>query len=113
VSASVKVGFVHITVSVEVGVDLHLWGPPLGGQARVHLWFVSFTLDFGASRPPPRTVTWADFVTQLPPATSALSLAAVSGRRATPSGDDPGVWYVGTHGFSFATHSALPASDLK
>jgi hypothetical protein len=113
VSASVKVWFVHVTVSVEVGVDLHLWGPPLGGAARLHLWFVSFTLDFGAPRPSLRVVTWTDFAKQLPPAASALSLTAVSGRQATPSGDDPSVWYVGTHGFSFASHSAVPASNLR
>ncbi|WP_438485438.1 DUF6603 domain-containing protein [Streptomyces sp. S186] len=112
VSASVKVLFAHITVSVEVGVDVHMYGPPLGGTARVHLWFISFSLHFGSDGPPQRAVAWKDFEKQLPPPQKSLTLNAVSGRQPTPPGDDDTVWYVGTHGFTFASRSAVPATVL-
>ncbi|QIS14052.1 DUF6603 domain-containing protein [Nocardia arthritidis] len=67
VSLTIDVWFVHATLSAELGVDLDLWGPPVGGQATVHLWFVSFTIGFGADKPGDRpSVSWDQFRTQLP-----------------------------------------------
>ncbi|MEU4745166.1 DUF6603 domain-containing protein, partial [Actinosynnema sp. NPDC023658] len=50
VEGSVKILFVRITVRLEVGVSLGIWGPPAGGEAQVKVWFISFTIGFGRSR---------------------------------------------------------------
>ncbi|MFD7598424.1 DUF6603 domain-containing protein [Kitasatospora sp. NPDC059812] len=121
---SLHVWFVHITISLELGVDVELWGPPIGGNATVHLWFISFHIGFGKSRPdhlPP--VPWTDFQSQLPPkqqAVQANPVAGLSWKPTAPSslarvgddGTDTGPWYASTHGFSFVTSSAVPASKV-
>ncbi|WP_411130395.1 DUF6603 domain-containing protein [Streptomyces sp. x-19] len=65
-AATIKVLFVRVRVSVEVGVELDLWTPPLGGRATVKLWFVSFTFSFGSSRNTTPAADWPETRTQLP-----------------------------------------------
>jgi hypothetical protein len=61
------------TITVQVGADLHLSGPPFGGTARVDLWIMSFTISFGAQPPSQKQdLTWDQFQTAfLPPVKSA------------------------------------------
>lgn len=69
IGCSVKIDllFVSCTISVEVGADLALWGPPTGGTVHVHLWIVSFTVSFGEDRSAVQTVTdWTGFQQLLP-----------------------------------------------
>ncbi|KAK7995737.1 hypothetical protein PG990_014510 [Apiospora arundinis] len=47
VSFNIDFLFVHTHISVEIGADLTLWGPPLAGTVRVDLWVASFSIDFG------------------------------------------------------------------
>ena len=35
-------------ISVDVGADLHIWGPEFSGKAHIHLWIVTFDVTFGA-----------------------------------------------------------------
>jgi hypothetical protein len=86
--------FTSVTVSVELGAELELWGPPTGGQVHVSWFIISFTIPFGADRkPPPGYLDWSDFATLLPqndakPAPlRADGLQAVEGVQAT--GDVP------------------------
>ncbi|MEK2607007.1 DUF6603 domain-containing protein [Burkholderia arboris] len=67
--ASVRVSllFVHVTVSIHLGVGLEIWGPEFSGKARVDLKIVKFTLSFGGGKTQPAPVSWSDFVTQLLP----------------------------------------------
>lgn len=54
------------TFKVELGADIHLWGPEMAGKATVHWWVISFTVSFGASGTSPNTTTiidWGDFNT--------------------------------------------------
>ncbi|WP_372497827.1 DUF6603 domain-containing protein, partial [Streptomyces clavuligerus] len=106
------------TVRGEVGVDLDLWGPRVGGIATVHLWCIDFDISFGASAqkdPPP--VPWSEFQEQLPAPEERLRITPLRGilpedesvrarRRAT--GDER--WVVSADGFSFSTTTAVPAS---
>ncbi|MFB7470684.1 DUF6603 domain-containing protein [Kitasatospora sp. NPDC056184] len=121
---SLKIWFVHITISLELGVDVELWGPPIGGSATVHLWFISFRIGFGKSRPDGLpAVPWTDFQQQLPPRKQSVQAHPVNGLSWQPAdpasiartGDDgpeTGPWYTSTHGFSFVTSSAVPASRV-
>ncbi|HTJ54917.1 MAG TPA: DUF6603 domain-containing protein [Nitrosospira sp.] len=77
VAATVKVWFVKIRVQVEVGVQLSLYGPPLGGRAEVRLWFVTFTFPIGVSKESVPLIVWEDFAQQLP---SPIQLTLQGGR---------------------------------
>ncbi|MEU5187519.1 DUF6603 domain-containing protein [Streptomyces klenkii] len=118
----VRIGFAVdlwlFTVRGEVGVDLDVWGPPVGGIATVHLWCIDFDVAFGASgERKPDPIPWSEFQEQLPARDQMLRITPLTGilpedestraRRAN-AGDDR--WVVSADGFSFATSTALPAS---
>ncbi|MFF0625138.1 DUF6603 domain-containing protein [Streptomyces sp. NPDC004296] len=118
VSASIKVWFVRITISIEIGVDVRVWGPAVGGEATVHLWFISFTIGFGADR---RTkepaLGWGGFQGMLPPPTAMVRTVPVAGYTGE-SAPDPGVrggakpWLVDSGGFTFTADTQAPVSKL-
>jgi hypothetical protein len=121
VQATVSVAFVHVTVSVEVGVDLDWWSPPAGGHADVHLWFLSWAFDFGDPSPDHRTVSWTAFQSQLPPRASAKrTWTEMKEMPTTPDEDKqaigdpqiPVVWTTGNRRFVFGTSAAVPATQL-
>ncbi|MDI2130034.1 DUF6603 domain-containing protein [Yinghuangia seranimata] len=116
VAATVKVWFVRVRISVEVGIDLHLWLPPFGGRATVKLWFISFSFGFGSSRDSTPSVDWPEFRAQIP---APVRVAANEGlltdidqeeivRRAATK--EPTL--VSSAGFSFTTEAGIPASHL-
>jgi hypothetical protein len=50
------------TISVSLGAGLSIWGPDFSGTAYIHLWIVTFRIDFGASADTkPKPITWEDF----------------------------------------------------
>ncbi|MFF7725695.1 DUF6603 domain-containing protein [Streptomyces sp. NPDC008001] len=119
----VRIGFAVdlwlFTVRGEVGVDLDLWGPPVGGIATVHLWCIDFDVSFGAGPGGAREVGWGEFQEQLPARDRMLRITPLSGilpedeatrARRRNAGDDR--WVVSADGFSFSTTTALPASKL-
>ncbi|MEO8433927.1 MAG: DUF6603 domain-containing protein [Pyrinomonadaceae bacterium] len=58
--------FVHVTLSVEIGADFHLWGPPVGGTVHIDWYIISFTIGFGSDKNPPTEIGWDDFKQMLP-----------------------------------------------
>jgi hypothetical protein len=51
--------FVTVTVKAELGADLTLWGPKMGGKAHVDWSVISFTVHFGADpRDKPQPLDW-------------------------------------------------------
>jgi hypothetical protein len=69
-TVSIPLGFATITISIrlELGVELHLWGPPFAGKAVVDLWIISFTIPFGPDKAPPQPLEAPEFVQSfLPP----------------------------------------------
>ncbi|WP_374971644.1 DUF6603 domain-containing protein [Blautia producta] len=48
-SLRVKVLFVSVTLKLELGAMLHIWGPDFSGAARISLWIFSFNVTFGAN----------------------------------------------------------------
>jgi hypothetical protein len=62
VSYRVNIAFIHKTITLELGVDVQMWGPEFGGQAEVRLWIISFTVNFGVPNiAAETTVTWQKF----------------------------------------------------
>lgn len=54
---------VRVTISVDVGAQLHLWGPDFSGTATIDLSVISFTIAFGAgaSQAPKPLEKWSEF----------------------------------------------------
>ncbi|OEJ30032.1 DUF6603 domain-containing protein [Streptomyces subrutilus] len=116
VSATIKIWFVKIKISIEVGVSVRVWGPAVGGEATVHLWFISFTIGFGADR---RNQTpaldWGGFQGMLPPPENMVRTTAIAGYTgegapATRSAVKP--WLVSNGGFTFTADSQAPLSKI-
>jgi hypothetical protein len=78
VSYTVHVWFVHVTISVHLGVNASLYGPPFGGEATIHVGPFNVTIHFGHSSPPALPpLTWSAFSSSFLPA--ATVRAAISG----------------------------------
>jgi hypothetical protein len=62
VSYRVNIAFIHKTITLELGVDVQMWGPEFGGEAQVRLWIISFTVGFGVGKDTGETtVDWQKF----------------------------------------------------
>jgi hypothetical protein len=128
--------FCTVTITADISADLEIWGPAFTGHAEVHLWFVSFGIDFGAgaSRDLPKC-EWPEFVsaflTPAPPAraphalhalhaqhpmaaaadaagTPVLEIIPVNGTRVAPaeSGHD---WYADPQTTTLKVKTTMPA----
>ncbi|WP_167539119.1 DUF6603 domain-containing protein [Streptomyces tubercidicus] len=116
VAATVKVLFVRVRISLEVGVSLDLWGPPIGGRAKVKIWFITFTINFGNSRDGAPAIEWPEFRVQLP---APLSLTPLWGLLADVDPEETAARsaagepvLVSCEGFAVRTEAAVPASRI-
>ena len=127
--------FTTVTLSVELGAQLEVWGPPTGGTVHVDWYIISFTIGFGAERenPDDQTLHWTDFQTLLPTgqpaganASAPATLAAAVGAGAPPPAvlgasieggltaqDDTDAWTVRADQLAFSVSSAVPASAIE
>lgn len=101
------------TITVELGADVDLWGPPTGGTATVHFWILSCTVSFGAGpTDDPGKLEWPGFKALLP--TAPLQLAATGGVGGEETGKDgTKTWIVRSGSFAFTSRSAVPASAVS
>ena len=58
VALNLNLGFVRVNLSFELGASVNLYGPPLGGKARISLWIISFTVPFGQAKSTPPALRW-------------------------------------------------------
>lgn len=134
VSLTVHVLFVKATIKVEVGADLDIWGPPIGGVAKVHLWIISFSIGFGAGQDAGQMyVSLDDFATLLPqkkgeekegrsvgaaansaapklPFDNVVRLRLTGGH--LPIKDDSGTWYIRESTFKFDLETVWPLTAV-
>jgi hypothetical protein len=124
--------FTTVTLSVELGASLELWGPPTGGVAHVHWYIISFSVSFGAESTGGTSaqLKWGEFTGLLPqhPALQGQALAAAP--TTTPaaasavlsvqingglSSQDSatGAWTVRADELVFTTSSAVPCSSIS
>jgi hypothetical protein len=75
VSYRLDLGFTSVTLSVELGATLSLWGPPTGGVANIDWYIISFSVGFGAGEASPDDLTldWKGFSALLPNSSSNQS----------------------------------------
>ena len=88
VSVTLELLFFSVSLTVEIGADLHVWGPPFAGTARVSFYVVSFTIAFGnQDKPAPLPLDWKEFsLSFLPADDSVLSIGFSSGLLAQAQG---------------------------
>jgi uncharacterized protein DUF6603 len=106
-------------IRLDASADLHLWGPPFSGTARVSLSTVEFDITFGAGAPSaPQPIDWPQFKRSfLPPAGTAGATAPYCGvslrdglvRKVAPAAsEDLGV--VDPKRFVLVTDSVIPST---
>ncbi|KOS19910.1 hypothetical protein ESCO_005590 [Escovopsis weberi] len=81
VYVEIKILFIHIKISVEIGAQLYLWGPPVAGRVHVDLWVVSFDINFGDSEsgvPPITLLEFYNLVLQASESQEAASSAMLA-----------------------------------
>ncbi|QJB37995.1 hypothetical protein HF324_09080 [Chitinophaga oryzae] len=131
VSLTVKVWFIHKTLSASVGAAVDMWGPPIGGIVRVHVVFVTFKIRIGsdgAQDKNKQVLVWDEFKEMLPKPedrctiiandglTNMLEKDTVSGQ-IIYNGDTTGnpttkVWFLRSGRLRFTTKSMIPATSL-
>jgi hypothetical protein len=107
--------FCSFDITVSIGADLHIWGPEFAGQATVHLWIASFTINFGNSSTQAMSpISWSEFKTSfLGDDNKVCSISVSSGLIKTLQGkDDQDFWIVDPENASFITNSAIPIKQL-
>ncbi|KAF4963303.1 hypothetical protein FSARC_8671 [Fusarium sarcochroum] len=80
VGFSIDFWFIHIRISVQIGAELYLWGPPVAGRVHVDFWIVAFDINFGDYISKDEHVSLSEFyqlVLQDSPATSLASARAL------------------------------------
>ena len=141
VSYRIHVWFITKTLKIELGADLTVWGPKTGGKVHVHLFIVSFTVNFGASKsdgPPPLEWTNEDGTgfaqTLLPHKTTSSQAASISAETASNGGVQPSgiytiaindglmktytdetqtIWVVRPNNFVFSAVTAIPTTQVE
>lgn len=112
--------FAHIrtTISVDVGAQLHLWGPEFSGTATIDLSVISFTIAFGAgaSQKPPPIALWSNFEksflpvkeesSSLPAKEQVCSISVKDGLVRKIEGEDR--WIMNPKEFALVVDSAVP-----
>ncbi|HKY41777.1 MAG TPA: DUF6603 domain-containing protein, partial [Pyrinomonadaceae bacterium] len=117
-TARIPLGFATITISirVELGVELHLWGPPFAGKAIVDLSIISFTIPFGPDKEPPQPLKAPEFAQSfLPPAKSPVPVIAVrinDGLLTQREKNNEVLRVVNAHALSLTAESLIPSTSF-
>lgn len=103
-------GHVRKTISVDVGAELHLWGPDFSGTARIDLSVISFTIAFGAgaSQKLPAIKEWSSFHQSFLPAKDVCSISVTDGLVRKIEANKKERWIINRKQFSLMIDSAIP-----
>lgn len=98
------------TLTLELGADLHIWGPEFSGTAQIHIWIFTVGINFGAgNNQEPPELSWKEFREGFLPAIPKWESVAVTQGliNQLKIGDEN--WYiVNPKEFVMETSSALP-----
>ncbi|KAF4456305.1 hypothetical protein F53441_1550 [Fusarium austroafricanum] len=78
VGFSIDFWFIHIRISVQIGAELYLWGPPVAGRVHVDFWIVAFDINFGDHISKDETISLSEFYELVLQETAASSFASAS-----------------------------------
>lgn len=130
ISYTLNLWFTSVTLKVELGAQLEIYGPPTGGKVLVDWKIISFTIAFGADRVQANSLlSWEEFSTLLPqndpPATKRLRApAAVAGPEPLKNvikvnigagliklAEDEQTWLVRADALVFSIETAFPLTE--
>ncbi len=99
----------HITV--DVGADLHIWGPEFSGIAHIKLWIVSFSVSFGANAlQTPQPIPWAAFKSSfLPKDEDIVGIAITGGLLTRGSGEAGDLGVVNPKNLELVSNAVIPS----
>lgn len=129
VSVKVKLLFVHTTIKMELAAGLHIWGPEFSGTARISLYIISFSINFGAGSPvSPSPLKWTEFTESFLPeqkkgnknalckeekaATMPLSITLSDGQRGEDTVGQTTIPVVGAEWMEVLIKSAVPVTSI-
>jgi hypothetical protein len=100
----------HLTI--DVGADLHIWGPDFSGTATIHLWIVSKTVEFGShARTTPKPIDWRTFKDSfLPDDDEICTVSVKSGLVSTRTIGGEEIWVINPSEFCLVTDSRIPSN---
>jgi hypothetical protein len=106
---------VRVTISVDVGAQLHLWGPDFSGTARIDLSVISFTIAFGAgaSQKPEPIKEWSTFQQSFLPAKNVCSIAVKDGLVRNIGSGETECWVINPKELALVVDSAVPFKSAK
>jgi uncharacterized protein DUF6603 len=108
--------FGNQTLSVDLGANLHLWGPEFSGTVTVHWSIISFTVNFGEGAPQHlEKLDWNTFKTSfLPKPEQICSIAVQQGlMRQMKERDQSERWIVNPTEMVLVINSAIPLNKLN
>ena len=102
-------------ISIQVGADLHIWGPKFSGKARIRLWIVSFTVSFGdRSQKKTPALNWEEFKQSfLPAAQEVCTLTVESGLLRKVGEGDSELFVVNPKDFALTANSVIPIKSAE
>ncbi|GAB5446031.1 DUF6603 domain-containing protein [Gymnodinialimonas sp.] len=102
-------------LSVEIGGDLHVWGPDFAGKVRVSYWIFSVTIHFGPSRPKVPPLSWAAFKDAFLPKSEAdfVTVKASAGLMDTVTSAGTPHWILNPQELCLEVSTALPMRSMK
>lgn len=102
-------------ISIQVGADLHIWGPKFSGKARVRLWIVSFTVRFGSrSQQKPPALNWTEFKQSfLPSDQDVCTLTVERGLLHQIGEGDAERFIVNPKDFALTASSVIPIKEIE
>ncbi|HNV91226.1 MAG TPA: hypothetical protein PKN25_09755, partial [Thauera aminoaromatica] len=122
VQLNIKIWFVRIRLSIELGAAIALYGPPLAGSVRISLYVVSFTVGFGPPKSLPPPMVWESDDPERSFAHSFLGnpdvtrISVVDGLLDTPAappGSAPRRPVLQAHRLHLRCQSSVPATELR
>jgi len=112
ISYYLKLWFIHKTISLSLGANLHLWGTPVGGKVKIHLWFLTFTISFGKKAGQTEsTLTWEELRKTLIPDEDLNTIRTQENIR--NQDNETKAWITEGSAFSFLCESSIPEGSIS
>lgn len=127
-SYTIKVWFIHLTIKLELGASLHLWGPEFAGDLQIKLFIITLTIHFGQRNAVKKTIEWDNFDKSFLPQENTAAKASLNQNTASasnrflridvPQGLVPNrpkgpVFLVNAKELQIVTRSVLPCTEVK
>jgi hypothetical protein len=100
-------------ISVGLGADIHLSGPEFGGTAKVHIWVVSISVNFGQGMGAPKPIDWEHFKTSFLPAPDKILSANINHGLVSATKELNYLGVVNPKKFQITIESVIPSTEIR